>query len=275
METKSFLEFALTELEKRYPINGIYEPLIDEKTQIAEIENLTKAIKYEQCFFVVNLLKRKLEHVHGISQWLGYPDDTFGFIDYFKIIHPRHRAALNLSAMSAFDTANTPEVTLGFMSPRIVVQLPLLHADGTYVLMKRSLYPFQIDKSGKVLAYLNHFSVIKQYDEQDNLHPEISKSFTTANSAAAELYATENEKNRAKMKILESFNKNELRILSFLVKNPEASNSEISTALDLSLNSLNKSFNSRILNKARAEFQTEQFDSLKSVVIYLKSEGIF
>ena len=85
METKSFLEFALTELEKRYPVNGTYEPLIDEKTQIAEIKNLTKAIKYEQCFFVVNLLKRKLEHVHGISQWLGYPDDTFGFIDYFKI----------------------------------------------------------------------------------------------------------------------------------------------------------------------------------------------
>ena len=241
---------------------------------MSEIENLSKTIKYEQCFFVVNLLKRKLEHLRGIREWLGYHEEEFGFMEYFKIIHPRHRAALNLSAMSAFDTANSKEVSIGFMSPRIVVQIPLLHADGSYILMKRSLYPFQIDKSGMVLSYLNHFSIIKQYEENDNLHPEISKSFFTKDNPVAAVFEASRERNISETQILEAFNKNEINILSFLSKNPNTSNAELSEALGISLNSLNKSYNSRILNKSRVVFQSEQFDSLKAVALYLKSEGI-
>jgi hypothetical protein len=118
-------------------------------------------------FFVLNIIKRKIEHVHGIADWLGYPDSTFSFQDYIKIIHPRHLPSHNMLADSAFKTANSDEFSIKFMSQRIVIQLPLRHYNGKYILVKRTLSPFQINKDGRILSYLNHFVILKDYNELD------------------------------------------------------------------------------------------------------------
>jgi hypothetical protein len=81
-----------------------------------------------------------------MGEWLGYPYSNFALFDYFRIIVPKNLATLNMSVQSAFATANSDASSLKFMGQKIVIQIPLLHANGKYILTKRTLYPFQIDK---------------------------------------------------------------------------------------------------------------------------------
>jgi hypothetical protein len=274
MQQNEFLQLAFQELERRYPQNAVYEKQIDLKTQELEIESLKKTVKYEQFFFVVNLLDRKLEYVNGCSEWLGYSDETFSIMQYFKIIHPRHFASLSLSANSAFETANSNDFSLKFMSQRVVLQVPLLHSNGSYLLTKRTLYPFQIDKSGKVLSYLNHFVVLKEYEEFDVLDIRVGNENKLGNTVEQKAVKKARDTGfLGKNKNL-GFNKKELSILSFIAAKPSVSLHEIAETLGINLNTLQKTDNIRILNKAREKFKIEAFSSLKEVAQFMMREGI-
>ena len=276
MKTQDILKMALVQLETRYPANAEYDFLVDSEIQNREIEILKSICKYEQFFFVVNLAERKVEHVHGLSDWLGYANETFSFYDYFKIIHPRHLTALNMSAQSAFNTANSDSFKLNFMGQRVVIQIPLLHSNGTYLLTKRTLYPFQIDKkTGNVTAYLNHYVLLKDYEPLDALDLRVGNQ----NVIKTDLENTALNQNQ-KMLLAStlkpfSFNENEISILRLIAKRPEITQLEICKELDISINTLKKTTNSRILKKARACFDIEAFSNIKEVALYLKKEGIF
>ncbi|WP_304234835.1 hypothetical protein, partial [Jiulongibacter sediminis] len=174
MTPKQLLEKALQLLQKNYPSEFSYEPLISEERQVLEIEKLKNCIPYEQFFFVVNLTKKVTEHQNGMEEWLGYNNLQFDLYKYFSIIHPRHLSSINNLAGSAFTVANSGNYDVAFMNHRVVVQIPLRHAKGNYLLFKRTLYPFQIDRSGKVLAYLNHYVLLRDYDESDSLDLRIA-----------------------------------------------------------------------------------------------------
>ncbi len=273
MKKENILKQILEMLDKHYLENEIYEPIISELVQQNEIDNLKKTVRYEQFFFVLNIIKRKIEHVHGVAEWLGYADSKFSFYDYIKIIHPRHLPSLNMLADSAFKTANSNEFTLKFMEHRIVVQVPLLNANGNYILTKRTLYPFQIDRSGKVLAYLNHFVILKEYNEQDTLTPRVGNDFKL--NSAPEFFSVKS--NQPKITLSDKkpfgFNKTELAILLEIVNNSEITQKEISQHLNISLDTLRKTYNRRILSKARESFGIESFSTIKDVALYLKTEG--
>ena len=274
MENKSFLQIALEQLEKLYPQNADYKPLVDERTQVSEIQNLKFTVKYEQFFFVLNLVNRKIEHANGLSEWMGYADGQFGLFDYFKIIHPRHLQTLNLNATSAFDTANSEEFDLKFMHQKIVIQLPLLHQNGKYYLTKRTLYPFQIDKSGKVLSYLNHFVLLKEYQEFDVLDIRVGKE----NQIIAQSEENALKKNQSENldKIIQDLglNEREYSILKLLANNPKLKHKEIANILGENIITIQKTDSKRILNKVREYFQIEAFSNLKEVALFMKREGI-
>ena len=276
MKTQNLLQIALTELDKRYPVNAQYDFLVELETQKKEISNLQVICKYEQFFFVVNLAERKIEHAHGLSDWMGYADETFSLFDYFKIIHPRHLTALNMSAQSAFNTANSDDFKLNFMGQRVVVQVPLLHKNGTYLLTKRTLYPFQIDKkTGNVTAYLNHYVVLKEYEQMDALDLRVGNQ----NVIRTEI---ENRALKENQKMLLNtsekpfgFNENEISILKLIASKPDIKQHEICEILDISLNTLKKTTNGRILKKARDHFDIEAFSTIKEIALFLKKEGVF
>jgi hypothetical protein len=267
------IEQILAMINKHYPENEAYEPIISEMTQQDEIENLKKTVKYEQFFFVLNIIKRKIEHVHGIAEWLGYADSTFSFQDYIKIIHPRHLPSLNILADSAFKTANSDEFSIKFLSPRIVIQLPLKHHNGKHILVKRTLSPFQINKDGRVLSYLNHFVVLKDYNELDTLDARIGKNYNITSLEEIMSVKDKQPKLADTDKKTFGFNKKELLIIQQIVDNPLITQKEICANLGLSLDTLRKTYNRRILSKAREGFEIDTFKTIKDVAIYLKNEG--
>lgn len=275
MTTQEFLKHAIHLLNEKYPKHLIYEPTISEEEQAKEIDKLKNVVKYEQFFFVLNILEQKLEHIHGVSEWLGYPDSTFDLMKYFRIIHPLHVESLFVSAESGFDTANSGRFDVKFMSDRIVVQLPLLNSQDKYILCKRTLYPFQIDKNGRVISYLNHYIVLKEYSEFDNLHIEVRKENQL--KATDELAALRNRQFDLllKDKTLFGFNFTELRILHFIANHLEFSNEQVCESLGISINTLNKTHNHRIITKARQKFDYEHFKTIKDVAFYLKRQGVF
>lgn len=275
MIKQSFLQVALEELNKRYPADAEYDFLVDKTTQETEVENLKKTIKFEQFFFVLNLTERKIEHAHGIGEWLGYADANFALFDYFRIIHPRHLASLNMSAQSAFETANSEMFSLKFMGQKIVIQIPLLHANGKYILTKRTLYPFQIDKkTGIVTSYLNHYVVLKEYQDLAALDLRVGNDTELLTKA-------ENKALKNNQKILLdntnrpfSFNTNEIKILKLIATKPDITQKEICKTLDIKLETLQKTTNRRIITKAREHFDIEAFSSMKEVAMFLKKEGV-
>lgn len=274
MVNKSFLQLALEHLEQLYPTNAKYYPVVNEKIQLAEIAYLKNTIKYEQFFFVMNLTARKIEHAHGLSDWMGYADSQFGLYDYFKIIHPRHLQSLNINATSAFDTANSNEFELKFMHQKIVVQLPLLHQNGKYYLTKRTLYPFQIDKGGKVLSYLNHFVLLKEYEDFDVLDVRVGKSNSVNSLEEGTALRKKQEVDALKQLSEMGFNDREVAILKMLANNPLLTHKKIAESLNENLLTIQKTDSKRILNKARKYFKIEAFSKLNQVALYLKREGI-
>ncbi len=267
------LKQILVVLDKHYPENEVYEPIISESVQLNEIENLKRTVNYEQFFFVLNIVKRKIEHVHGVAEWLGYADSTFSFFDYIKIIHPRHLPSLNMLADSAFKTANSDEFSIKFMSPRIVIQLPLRHYNGKHILVKRTLSPFQINKDGRVLSYLNHFVILKEYNELDTLDARVGNNYEI--TSVEEILAVKDKQPKLIDTEKKPFglNKKELSILYQIANNQAITQKEICANLGLSLDTLRKTYNRRILSKARESFEIETFETIKDVAIYLKNEG--
>jgi hypothetical protein len=272
---KNMLESIVETLNRLYPLGKIYFPIVEESSQLDEIQRLKGTVKYEQFYFVLNLVDRKIEFANGLREWLGYNDETFTIFDYIKIIHPRHFYSLNLSAKSAFESANSYKFRLKFMSQKVVLQIPLLHNNGKYYTVKRTLYPFQIDQDGQVLAYLNHFVVLKEYNEFDLLDLRIGNG---------EFLSSENEnidfKNNQLLNLKASkimttkFNEKELDILKLIANKPYIKMKEIAEILDKNLITIQKTDSKRILEKARTIFEIEEFSNLKEVAFYMKRDGL-
>lgn len=265
-------QFALKKLDTLYPKNKNYNLIIDTKTQQLEIENLKHTIKYEQFFFVVDLLERKLKHVHGISDWLGYADHTFSFFDYFKIMHPNDLASLDMLANSSFQTANSKKFEINFMREKITAQLALKHFNNNYISTKRSLYPFQFDKSGQVVAYLNHFVILKEYNPADLIPPRFS------NDQKIQLLAEEDNARANTLKSLDKIieplklSETEAAILKLLLQEPEYTNLEVSTKLNIPLSTVKNTAPPRILKKARAYFKIPEIKYLKDLVAFIRKK---
>lgn len=265
-------QFALKKLDILYPKHKEYELIIDAKTQQLEIENLKHTIKYEQFFFVVDLLERKLKHVHGISDWLGYADPTFSFLDYFKIMHPNDLASLDMLANSSFETANSKKFEINFMREKITAQLALKHFNQNYISIKRSLYPFQFDKSGKVVAYLNHFVILKEYNPADVIPPRFS------NDQKIQLHPEEENARANTLKSLDKIieplklSETEAAILKLFLQKPEYSNENVSNELNIPLSTVKNTASPRILKKARTYYKMPEIIYLKDLVAFIQKK---
>lgn len=256
-------------LNQVYPIGTVYQPTVSQKNQDATIVSLKSCIPFEQFFLVLNLADRKLEYVNGFEKWLGYRDDTFSFFDYIKIIHPSHLPSLNTLASSAFSTAHSGDYKLGFMSHSISIQLPLRHISGKYILTKRRLYPFQIDKSGKVLSYLNHYVILKEFDERDALEPRVTGATKKEDVIIEQVLEKSKKSNSGRI----NWSKKELEILKLVGKQPNLTHREIAEKLQINPDTLRKTDNHRITRKAKEFFHLESFSSVKDVALFLKNQG--
>src|SRR3982751_3039802 len=75
-----------------------YTKQISFRAQMREIETMKEHIHREKFFFVGDVEKTKLKHVHGVAEWLGYSNKDFTLEKYLSLIHPSMQLARNLMA---------------------------------------------------------------------------------------------------------------------------------------------------------------------------------
>jgi hypothetical protein len=270
MDKLALASAALQLLEQRYPLDFPYAPTVSAERQTTEINKLKSTLDFEQCFFVFNLPERRLENVHGFTNWFGYPDNSFNLMTYFNAIHPGFMETLHINAQAAFNTANEPKQAVRFMDDKVVTNLPIRHRNGHYILTKRSLYPFQIDKSGLVTAYLNHFILLKPYEQTDRTDFRTGKRQTLVNQDVAAAVKEQRLLTLEQDNISKTFSQNEWKVLHELVADPEVTQTQIAEKLNIRKETIQKTYNHRILKKARQRFEPHEFTSIKDVAAFLK-----
>lgn len=274
MNPNEVLQSAMAVLEQLYPKNGNYEYSIDSEKQKVELRKLEELVKYEHCFFVLDLVKREITHRHGLKKWLGYEDGHFDFPKYLSIIHPRHLESLNIFAKAALDTANSTEFKLGFMEQSYAVELPLLHENGDYITVKRTLYPFQIEKkTGKVLAYINLFKIIKEFDPTVALNPTVTTQPQSKKDTADIEVKKRAKKIIASKKKVAGFNQKQLLILKTIADNPTENVSVVFEMLGIKPTT-QKSDMTRIISQAKLHYENDNIMTLKQVAFFVKREGL-
>lgn len=273
MDKLALASAALQLLEQHYPADFPYIPTVSTERQTLEINKLKATLDFEQCFFVFNLPERRLEHIHGFTTWFGYPDASFNLRTYFNAIHPNFIESLHVNAQAAFNTANNPGQAVQFMHDKVVTNLPIRHRNGHYILTKRTLYPFQIDKSGLVTSYLNHFVLLKPFEETDNSNFRTGQGENLINHEVEATVKNQRLLTLENEQIRQVFSKTEWQILSELIADPEITQTEIAKKLNIKKETIQKTFNHRILKKARLRFTPHEFSSLKDVAAYFKTYG--
>jgi len=141
----------------------IEEPfVVTLEQQQAMLVSLKATCDFERFFFVVDLRDFSTRHGHGISRWLGYPDDL-SMEAYLALQHP---ATLNVQAQYGniiISKATQGELPVGFMKGTFSTLQAIQHRNGEFLQIKRVSSAFQLNKKRQVIEYLNEFTIIGPY----------------------------------------------------------------------------------------------------------------
>lgn len=258
-------------LNQLFPESADYTPNISQAKQEKEIKLLIETVKYERFFFVVDLIKKEVLYTNGLQKWMGYNDDDFSLLKYFQILHPKHLESLNMLAQATFQTANSGKYKVAFMEQKYIVQLPIKHIEGHYLLTKRTLSPFQIDQDGRVTAYLNEFSIIGKHEPSHALEPWLVDSNGNQMNEAALEIRTRTDEILNKLKRPRPFSVQHLRILRKIAYEKDINFKQIAKSLQIKPASM-ETHSRRLLENARIYFENDDFKNLRDVALYAKRE---
>lgn len=151
-----------------YPNPDSFQKVISPEQQAGELTKLKQGLRTEQFFFVVDFVTLTLSHATGLGA-LGYSDDSFTFRKYLSMIP--NGGMLQLITLLGKQTFRMADNTsTSFLSPKLVSNIPLQHARGRTLLLKRTISPWQLNQDGKITAYLSEFVILKDY-EGEPLNP--------------------------------------------------------------------------------------------------------
>jgi hypothetical protein len=248
------------------------ESCVSAKDQAAELTLLAETIPRGNFFFVVDYQTGQVASTNGLSRWLGWDDDGFQLAHYCHIIHPSHLPSLTIMAANALRVAKASTFPLGFVQNKLVVQLPLLHSDGTYWLCKRTLSPWQFTANRHILALLNEYTLVKPY-EGESLSPHIIAANGVRSVALENLLRTENyESLLAGGVFTKPFTTAELRIARKLAYNQDSSVRELSTSFKTSERTMETHLRN-IRTKATDHFMLSFATSLEAVR-YIRGQAL-
>jgi hypothetical protein len=261
-------------LNKLYPKNKEYFPTISDERCLHELEKIKKTIDYEQFIIVIDLLQQKVTHCYGVQQWLGYENETFSLEKYISIVHPSRIDLLITLAEASIETANSNEQEVGFMEQKQILQLPLLHRKGHYIFVKKCSYPFQIDKKGRIISHLNHFTIMNEkFDSSDSMKPEIKSEYIVNNITAETIIKKKTQQLIQQSKKFVGLNQIQLNILTQIANHPEKTQAVIFDELGINKNTRNTHTN-RILGHAREYYHNDNLATLKELSLFLRREGV-
>ncbi|MBO0948988.1 hypothetical protein [Fibrella forsythiae] len=245
--------------------------VVPRQKQLDELNSLNRTISHERFFCVFNLLEAKLEHVTGFGQWLGYIDEQFQIRDYFRIIHKTSLSSLSLMAKTALLVTQAENFQLEFCRNRLIVLIGLQHRNGTYLLCKRTLSPWQYDTHRRVTAWLNEYSIVKEYDNEP-LTPRVLASNGIRVEALEKALRTGIYTTLERLPANQRpFTLTELRIARFVAYQANSSSNDLASEFDITLNTVES--HSRNLRAKAAQLFGQPF-SLREAAAFMRQQGI-
>lgn len=133
-----------------------------------EIIKILKRLKHHDEFYIaVDMRTQKPIWHFGIDTYLGYDkkqNDELSFDFFTELIHPfvRQWAIAYIAGMYKCILENKLS-ELEFLKTRYVVNLPIRKSNGNYMLVKQIGMPFQFDRNGKMVSFLNSYFIVDKY----------------------------------------------------------------------------------------------------------------
>jgi|GEM_PF-6021145 len=240
--------------------------------QQTTLKRLRSELQSEQFFMVVDLLTLSIVTAGGWRE-MGYDDNSLTFRQYMDMVPNRGTyQTMVLMAGQTFRMANQQLVR--FASPAFIATVPLRHASGRVLLVKRTITPWQYSADGYILAYLSEFTIIKDYEGEPmsprfrGLPPEIEQTFLQAISTAfATIGAAQNP-----------FQPKEMEILRLYANHPAhepALTIQAVSQLTGNTKETVKSYQKAIVAKARELYEDQvTLDTTRDVALFLKRSGL-
>ncbi|NIJ55667.1 response regulator transcription factor [Dyadobacter arcticus] len=223
---------------------------------------------HERFSFVVNLLSFEITHCIGAERWLGYSSRPYSMFDYFKSIHPSYVEQLMQMAIATLEVTNQFPGSVRYMDQRIIACIPMKDKNGEYWWVKRESASFQFDAKGRITAYANLFTVVKEYDGE-SMTPRYSDQ---AGNSKNELYDMFVERYQQRIRERLPFTKRQFEILQIYSEGAGWTSQQVGRKLSISKQTIDK-HNQSILTAARNQY-ARLFISANEVAHFLRTEKI-
>ncbi|MBL7749526.1 MAG: hypothetical protein JNM19_18960, partial [Chitinophagaceae bacterium] len=249
------------------------KPVVPESSQLAEIRSLQKTLGDERFFFVVDMQRFEMEHCYGVQKWLGYQESEFSLKKYWdSVVHPGSKKALLLVIMKMYELLSTGTYPLEFMVQRFSTKIVLRHANGKYYQFKKTSSVFQYDEKKRLLAYLDEFTKIGEYNADSTTEPRMYNSSGAREAEKEKAILEQVFLDFLGMKV---YSVNELQTARNMAYFPHKSQAELAEEADLSVHTIN-TYCKRLLIKTRDFFhKTEkEIPSALDAALFLRREGL-
>lgn len=244
---------------------------VEENIQQAELEFLRETIRHQRFFFVVDLATQSILHPHGIKEWLGYDESTFSFQFYSSLIHQNHLEPVLLLSKSIFELVFQKKVDIAFMRDKYTIDIALRHANGHYMLVRRTLSCWNFDLNTQMpTAYLNEFTILENYEEEHSrgIRPRITDLY---NNRVKNYEDFVRETSSKTLESKKKFSFQELRILRKYAYNQDLNSKNIAEAFKISTATVD-THHRRIIQKFNNIYPSHEMKSAKDIAQFLRKE---
>ncbi|MFT3824726.1 MAG: hypothetical protein QM731_12430 [Chitinophagaceae bacterium] len=252
--------------------HNLIKPAVTEEAQLREIALLKETLGGERFFFVVNMLNFEMEHAHGVQKWLGYSEKEFTLKQYWdQVVHPGSKKSLLLVVQQMYQRLCAGMYPLEFMVQRFSTKIGVRHRNGHYLLAKKTSSIFQYDSRNRLLAYMDEFTIIGDYNGEP-AEPRMYNTYGAREMEKEKEILLQSLEYFLEMKV---FSVKELQIARMLAYKPGITQAQMAKEFDCSVHTID-TYYKRFLTKARDFFhKTEkELPSTIEAALFLKVEGL-
>lgn len=129
------------------------------------LDHITRLNQYDEFYILYSIKEKRAIWHYGLDSCLGYKstDSYFDFFEFLTtMLHPfmREWVLAFIAGMYKFSFAKPISESI---NTRYVMNLPIRNVNKSYVLVKQICMPFQSDKNGVIVSYLNKFIIVDKY----------------------------------------------------------------------------------------------------------------
>jgi PAS domain-containing protein len=167
---------GVTPLLKRYSTD--LNPEFVMKDRVKEFKDFKQFLEYfshhDECYTHFDMKTLTVQWSYGFTRWLGYDSKEIegaGYDHMKMLVHPFITSWYTafLKSMYLVFVENTK---LTDLKPRFVINIPVQHKDGRYLLVKQMSMPYGINENGKVFGFINSYSIFGDY-QAEPLSPQV------------------------------------------------------------------------------------------------------